>query len=279
MPHDVQNPAEVGLNAPGRDAYVIEAVDRALLLLDLLAANPNLGVTEIARRMGFSKALAFRLLHTLERRDFVIRDPDRRTSSLGYRLLYLADQIDHDDLVVSATKSDMDELARLSREDVNLFVRVGVNSVCVATRPSAHPVRMFAHIGRRGMLHAGGSSTVLLAYAPRDIQDAVLASDLKMYTPSTLVDPVRLRQRLEQVRGQGWHVSRGDVDQSGFSIAAPVYGRGDRVVAAVSLAGTINRLTPDVEAHYRELLIDYANRMSASLGGDAARSMSEQITA
>lgn len=268
MPNDSDSLEKTQNTEPTRDRYLIEAVDRALTLLELLGDNPGLGVTEIAERMGVSKALAFRLLHTLELRDYVIRDPEHRTNSLGYRLLHLADQVDQTNLIVSATRELMDDLARLSREDVNLFVRMGQNSVCVATRPSAHQVRMFAHVGRRGTLHVGGASTVLLAYAPQDVQDAVLAGELKMYTPVTLVDPVALRQRLEKVRTQGLHISRGDVDISGFSIAAPVWGRGDAVVAAISLAGTINRLTPEMEAHYRDLLTDYAGRMSRALGGD-----------
>ena len=267
-------PAEVKSKAPVRDRYLIEAVDRALLLLELLGDNPGLGVTEIAGRMKVSKALAFRLLHTLELRDYVIRDSVNRTNSLGYRLLHLADRVDQTNVIVSATKEFMDELARLSREDVNLFVRVGLSSVGIATRPSTHQVRMFAQIGNRGSLHVGGASTVLLAYAPPEVQEVVLASEIKMLTPLTLVDPVRLRQRLEKVRAEGIHVSRGDVDTSGFSIAAPVWGRGNVIVAAISLAGTINRLTPEVEAHYRDLLLEYAGHMSRALDGeDPARRM------
>ena len=250
-----------------RDRYLIEAVDRALTLMELLADNPGLGVTEIAGRMGVSKALAFRLLYTLERRNYVIRDPEHRSSALGYRLLHLAEQIDRTDLIVSATHEHLDELARLSREDVNLFVRVGLASVCIATRPSAHQVRMPPRVGLPSALHVGGATTVLLAYAPQNIQDTVLAGEMEMLTPSTLTDPVRLRQRLEQVRGDGFFVSRGDVDVSGFSIGVPVWGRGDVVIAAISLAGTINRLTPETEAHYRALLIDYADQMSRALGG------------
>ncbi|WP_426420651.1 IclR family transcriptional regulator [Bradyrhizobium genosp. A] len=254
-------------SASKRDRYLIEAVDRALNLLELLGDNPGLGVTEIADRMGVSKALAFRLLHTLQLRDYVIRDAEKRTNELGFRLLHLASQVDQTNLIVSATRDHMDDLARLSREDVNLFVRAELSGVCVATRPSAHQVRMFAHLGVRTALYVGGASTVLLAYAPEDVQNAVLASKLHMLTPQTLIEPLALRQRLEKVRASGFYLSCGDVDPLGFSVAAPVWGHGAVVVAAISLAGTINRLTPETEAHYRGLVIDYAGRMSRLLGG------------
>jgi IclR family transcriptional regulator, KDG regulon repressor len=250
-----------------RDRYLIEAVDRSLQLLEMLADETDLGVTEIAQRMGVSKALAFRLLYTLERRDYVIRDPERRTSALGYRVLHLAEMVEHNSVIVRATKALMDELARVSREDVNLFVRTGLTTLCVAARPSPHPVRMYAEVGRSNLLHAGGSSTVLLAFAPAEVQESLLRGDLKMYTPLTLTDPMRLRQRLDQVRREGYHIARGDVDEAGFSIAAPVYGHGGAVVAAVSIAGALSRLTKEASDHHRDLVIDFAARMTLQLGG------------
>ncbi len=250
-----------------RDRYLIEAVDRALEVLEILAQEPDLGVTELARRLGVSKTLAFRLLHTLERRDYIIRDPLRRTSQLGHRLRYLADRVEHQNILVRATKELLDEFARVCREDINLFVRTGMTALCVATRPSPHQVRMMAEVGRSNLLHVGGSSTVLLAFAPPEVQEIVLRGELKMFTPHTLVDPVRLRQRLEQVRALGYHVSRGDLDEAGFSIAAPIFGYGGVVMAAVSIAGALSRLTPELTDHYRDLALSFADRMSAAIGG------------
>ncbi len=252
---------------PG-DRYVIEAVDRALRLLEMLAQDSDLGVTEIARRMNISKALAFRLLHTLERRDYVARDPKRRTSSLGYRLLNLADRVEHHSLIVSATATLMDQLARETGEDVNLFVRVGLNSVCVSTRASSYHVRMFAEVGKRSVLHVGGSSTVLLAFAPDEVREAVLSGDLVSFTPLTVTDPQRLATRLADVRRNRYHLSRGDVDESGFALGAAVCGYGGEVIAAVSIAGSISRLTPESTLRYRDLVVDFANRMSAAVGGE-----------
>ena len=261
-----KRPKGKGPAAP-RDRYVIEAVDRALVLLELLADESDLGVTDIAQRMGVSKALAFRLLYTLERRGYVIRDPERRTSALGYRVLHLGEMVEHNSVIVRATKNLMDELARLCREDVNLFVRTGLSTLCVATRPSPHAVRMFAEIGRSNLLHAGGSSTVLLAFAPPEVQETLLHGELKMYTPLTLTDPVRLRQRLEQVSREGYHIARGDVDEAGFSIAAPVHGHAGEVVAALSIAGALSRLSKQASEHHLALVRDFAGRMSRQLGG------------
>ena len=48
--------------------YKIAAVDRALALLEALADRPDQGVTSLAKSLGMTKSLVFRLLYTLEER-------------------------------------------------------------------------------------------------------------------------------------------------------------------------------------------------------------------
>ena len=249
-----------------QDRYLIDAVDRALKLLELLAANPNLGVTEIAKRMQVSKTLVFRLLHTLEKRGYIVRDEERRTSALGYQVLYLAGNVNRQNLLLVTTKSLMDELTELSGEDVNLFARVGLHSVCIDARPSIHHVRVFSAIGRRLAMHAGAASPLLLAYAPEEIREAVLAGPLEAFTPNTLTDPAKLRQRLRRAKKQGYLLSRGDVDLAAFAVAAPIFGHDGAIAAAVCISGAISRLNAETAERHTRMIVDYAAQMSARLG-------------
>lgn len=57
-----------------------------------LAERPESGVMELAEVTENTKSLTFRLLHTLERRGMVRKDPERRSYTLGYRALLLGDQ-------------------------------------------------------------------------------------------------------------------------------------------------------------------------------------------
>lgn len=247
-------------------SYVIAAADRALMVLEVLALERELGVTEVAARMGVTKSLAFRLLHTLEARGYVARHPERRTYSLGYRVFYLGNALGHQDSLVQATAALMDELAALSHENVNLVVREGTSSMVVATRESPHQVRLFAEAGRRGPLHAGGASTVLLAYAPPEVQEAVLGSTLRAYSPATVTDPGTLRRVLDTIRAQGFHFARNDLDDGAFSIAAPIREASGRVVAAVSVAGPNSRLDEVTASRLQETVPAFAQRMSQALG-------------
>jgi DNA-binding IclR family transcriptional regulator len=250
-----------------KDRYLIEAVDRALQLLEVLAEGRDLGVTEIAKRMGVSKTLVFRMLHTLEQRGYVIRDPARRTNALGYRVLHLANAVEHHNSLVGTANPILDELAFACRENVNFLIRDGLGCLCVATRESSHQIRLFAQVGRHGPLHAGGGSKVLLAFAPLEVRQTVLRSNLQMFTQRTITDPIELEGVLDRIRADGYHEATNDLDDGAFSVAAPVYGSGSEVVAALSIAGPVTRYDERIAQHHRKLVLEHAAKLSIKLGG------------
>ena len=113
-------------------SYTISAVDRAFALLEALAENADIGVTELAERTGNTKSLVFRLLYTLEARGYVQKDPATRTYALGYRALYLADHVRQQSRLIVAAQPYLDSLVEETHENVFLVVRDDVHSVCVA---------------------------------------------------------------------------------------------------------------------------------------------------
>ena len=96
-----------------------------------------------------------------------------------------------------------------------------------------------------------------------------LPAPLTAYTPSTIVDPKRLKTLLRRIRQQGYNVSHGDLDPGAFSVATPVRDHGGRVVASLGVAGPQSRLTRDLESLYIRMLIEAAGEISAKLGWHA----------
>jgi len=245
-------------------SYQIAAVDRAFALLEVLAQYPDLGVTELAERTGNTKSLVFRLLYTLERRGYVLKNADDRTYSLGYRTLFLADQTRRQSRLIAAASAFLDELADDTRE--NALVREELSSVCIAMRESPRPLRLFAQVGKRGPLHAGGGPKVLLAHAPAAVREAVLSGRLEGYTATTLTSRERLEPALADIRRLGFTLSIGELDSDVFSMASPVRDYTGEVVAALSVAGPVSRLTGEMRVRIRTKVIDAAFRLSEALG-------------
>jgi IclR family transcriptional regulator, KDG regulon repressor len=246
--------------------YTIGAVDRALQLLEIVAENPDVGLSELARLSGASKTLAFRMASTLEARGYLHKDPVHRTYTLGYKPLFLTERMQRTSPLVRTAEPVLDDLAARTRENVLLLVREDLHTVCLAIRQSPQPIRLYAELGRHGPLHVGGGPKLLLAYAPDGVQAAVLSAGLEAFTPSTIVDPKRLKSLLGRIRRQGYNVSHGDMDAGAFSVAAPVRDHGGRVVASLSVAGPQSRLNADLEALYVRMLVEAAAEVSARLG-------------
>lgn len=250
-------------------SYTISAVDRALLLLEALAESPDSGVSELAAKTGFTKTLIFRLLFTLESRGFVAKDPVRRTYALSWHAMLLGDQARRQSKLLSAAEPHMEELCRVTGCNVSVQVRDGLHSVTAALHRSTKEPRIYAEIGRRGPLHAGGGPKVLLAFAPEEVREAVLSSDLARFTPATLIDPDDLRQALATIRRDGWVISEGELDHSTCSVAIPIYDSNSEVAAALTITGMAALLPPEKRGHVLDLLREAGAQITRLVGAHA----------
>ncbi len=118
---------------------------------------------------------------------------------------------------------------------MQLAVRDGSQVVYVERVSGRDSVSVLSRAGARWPMHATGVGLVLLAHAPVEVQEEVLAGPLERFTELTLVDPRRLRAALAEVRRTGVAVSDRQVTLDALSVAAPVRGARGEVVAALSL--------------------------------------------
>ncbi|MEX0408980.1 IclR family transcriptional regulator [Aquibium sp. LZ166] len=256
---------ETGAKPAAGNDYTIAAVDRALLVLEALADRPGQGVTQLSKTLGMTKSIVFRLLQTLEDRGFVFRDPDHAVYSLGYRIGVLGERVGRDGSLLVAARPVMDALRDRTSENVNLVMREGLRSLVVATRSGHHSIRLFAQAGRHGPLHAGGGSLCILAYSEPSVVEAVLANPLEAYTPYTITDRDKLRQALARIRANGYNIALNDLDEGAFSVAAPIFGSDDTVIACISVAGAMVRLDEERRERYIRAALDAAAEISGKL--------------
>lgn len=244
--------------------YTIAAVDEALALLLLVGQSPGLGVTELAVRSGNTKARAFRLLYTLEQRNFVVRREPGPSYYLDVQALYIGvaaqDQID----LVQKGRQHLLALGKSCNENVQLRVRDGMECVCVDHWQSLHPVKSRSGAGSRRRLHAGASCKLLLAFAPPEIRHALLGADLPRYTSSTITQRSRLTQELNRIRIDGFSISEGEITEGISAIAAPVLNAEGEVIAALSLSGPEQRIQP-LQQKYVELVKQFAARITEDI--------------
>ena len=245
--------------------YFVESVDRALNLLQTVSQEADLGVSEIARRSGDSKARAFRLLHTLEARGFLTRSEDGVGYRLGVATLALGNSAAEHLDIVRLSRPVLAELGARSGETIQLRVRDGRESICVAKWEPGRDLQVNGVIGRRRPLHVG-SSKVLLAYLDEAEREAFLRGPLERFTRNTIVDPNKLRRRFEQIRRTGMSVSRGEVNDDLVSITAPIFDANGRIAASLNLAAPAQRAPESRHKQIGRMVKDAAHRISQAIG-------------
>ena len=207
---------------------------KLLAVLDAFTRErPALTLSEIARAVGVPLSTAHRLVGELCAWGGVERDEDGRYR-VGLRVWELGALAPRGLGLREAALPFMEDLYEVTHENVQLAVRDGTELVFVERIAGRSAVGVLTRVGGRFALPPTGVGLVLLAHAPAEVQERVLADPLTAYTRHTITDPRQLRRVLAEVRRTGMAISDRQVTEDAVSVAAPVEVRG-AVVAALSI--------------------------------------------
>lgn len=183
----------------------IPGLERAIWVLQHLSKSPDgLGAAELARASGVPRATLYRIIRTLRAHDLVspaIGDEARLV--LGPGLTALAKRALRPVDLVHKVQPYMDALSQEIGETVKFVAREGLEVVTLAVTPSMNDSRIAARVGTRAPLHVGASQRLLLAFAPPEVQDEVLAGPMKAVASRTVTSPEELRSDFERITAQG----------------------------------------------------------------------------
>ena len=248
-------------------AQTVASVERAADVLNAFTEldGATAGVTELAQRLGFSKAVVYRILASLRAKGFVDLDERTRRCSLGPASLALGltylQQID----VRDAARSVLRELSDQTNETATLSIRRGEMRMYVDQVTPQREVKMTVQLGHPYPLHAGGSSKAFLAHLPDTRVDEYLAGPLEAVGKNTITDPVALRKDLDTIRRQGYASSFGERMDGAGSIAAPVFDHENGPIAVISVCGPVERFRDEVD-EIAPVLLDATRDLSRRLG-------------
>lgn len=258
------------MTAVDAEAGVVSSVNRALRLLEALTNGP-LGVTELAHRIGSSKATAFRLARTLHLAGYVVQLDDSRYR-LGPRCLMLAaSSFGGIDLRRDLRWAE-EELNQRTQETALLTVVAGREAVCIDSIPSQRSVVSVATVGAVWPLHASSPGLAVLADDPA-LRDKYLAKPLSRHTEKTITDPDELRRVLDDVTARGYAVNTEYWRDDVCAVGAVVHDATGIAVAALSVVLPQFRLEESGVEALGSLVVDVARRASERLGWRPAHSM------
>jgi DNA-binding IclR family transcriptional regulator len=206
--------------------------------LDVLAAftpeHPVRTLTELSHESGLPTTTTHRIVTDLLEWGALERTSQGRLQ-VGLRLWQVASLAPRGLGLREVALPFMEDLYVATQENVQLAVREGTEVVYIERLTGRNAVPVLTRIGDHFALHATGVGLVLLAYAPAEVQEQVLARPLRSWTPHTINSPHRLRAVLAEVRSSGVAISDRQVTEDSMSVACPIFGPRNDVVAALSL--------------------------------------------
>ncbi len=244
----------------------VQSLDRALEMLKLLGSEPEMRVTDLARRLEVHKSTAFRLLWTLQEHGLVEQNPTTERYRLGYGLVRLAGSVVAEFDLARASRPVLEELAVRTSETVNLAILQGDQVVNIDQIAAPHLVVNVNWVGKQTPLHCTSNGKVFLAFLPDADRARLLSPPLARFTPRTITDLKTLEKQLRRAVLEGYAFTLEELELGLNAVAAPVRGTDGLVRAAVSVAGPSYRVTPHRLQELGEMTKEAGEAISQRMG-------------
>jgi IclR family acetate operon transcriptional repressor len=265
-------PRQIKLVPEAASASSVQAIDRGLAVLGIIAGSDGLTLTDLSQRAGLAPSTAHRILASLEAHQFVFHDEERGLWLIGVGAFEVGSAFLRNRRLAGIGRLVMHELMEDTGETVNLGIEDGGEVVFISQVESHSALRAFFRAGSRAPIHASGVGKTLLAEMQEArVKEILYKRGLAKFTERTLVAPADLFRELEEVARRGWAVDDEERNLGMRCVAAPVYNEYGEAIAGISVSGPTVRITPARVSELGPMVRRAAEEITASIGGHAPR--------
>jgi DNA-binding IclR family transcriptional regulator len=235
---------------------------KAEAILDAFSGDDDgLTLTELVARTELPKGTVHRVTTELTRWGLLERGSGHYR--LGIRMFELGLRVPRQRVLRDAALPFMEDLYQATREVVHLGVLQGTDVLYLEKLMGHRRVSAPSRVAGRMPLHCTALGKALLAFSPPALVQQVAEAGLERRTPHTIVSPRVLLGQLVQIRATGVAHEREESSLGLGCVGAPVFGTGNRLVAAMSVAAPTSRYSPKSLA---SVVLSTSRGLSRTLG-------------
>ena len=224
----------------------------------------EIGISDLAKRLGLAKSTVHRLASTLLDQGMLEQNAGDGKYRLGLALFELGTLVRRKMDFTMEARPFLRTLMEKTGETVHLAILDHDSVLYIITHESKQALRMGSKVGTRAPVHSTAVGKVLLAFQPGEEIARIVARGLPAGTPNTIVDVKALQRELELVRTRGYALDDEESELGLRSIAAPIRNDSGNVIAAISIAGPVHRMT-------RKTLLGWVRELVAAAGAVSQR--------
>lgn len=252
----------------------IQALDRALEVLDLLSRNDGLSLSAIARALDQSAATMHRVLVTLSERGFVETGPAGQDWHVGPTSFRVGSGFLRRTNVFERSRPHMYDLMRTTGETSNLGIERNGNVLFIGQVETHDAIRAFFPPGTLSPLHASGIGKALLSgYSDERLERFLRQQPFERFTENTIVDAEALQTQVLLARALGYVVDDEERTVGMRCVAAPIFDSQGDIVAGISVSGPSQRMTKNKVETVGGHVGKAAQEITRQLGAPSPRSL------
>jgi len=240
---------------------------RTLLILEVVGrADRALTATEINAEIELPKQTVHRLVATLEKEGFLVRESGGKRFRPGRRLRLIGAGLLHASRYHITRHQILQDVADVVEEAVNYVVPEETGMHYLDRIDTNWPFRIQLPVGTNVPFHSTASGKCFMASLSRSARRKFVAGlELKELTQNTFTDEATLLEELDRVAKQGYAIDDEEFMDGMRAIAVPVTDSNKRFVAALAFHGPSQRLSVELLEARRDVLFIGADKLKHSL--------------
>ena len=248
--------------------YNVPGLDRALTIIELLNGNPcGLSVNEISHSLKYPLNSVYRIMTTLERRQYVRKQSGESVFVLSDKFLSLATPVAGEPAFIETAMPHMRDLRDDTLESVFAGVLVGNEGVVLEQCEGLHPFSFRISPGLRLSLHTAAPGKLFLAHLePKKRKIIMNGLKLKKFTSHTITTTEALDKEVLKAAQEGYAVDYEEEFKGQVCVGAPVLGKNAKLIGSVWMVAPTSRLPKNKILETAKKVMVTADKISQILG-------------
>ncbi|WP_103071126.1 IclR family transcriptional regulator [Aquimarina sediminis] len=222
------------------------SIEKAFKILDCFSIDKiELGVTEIAKKMGTNKSAVYRMLATMEALNVIQQNPENEKYRLGLKLFELGQKVSINKNFISKARPFMEELVKRAGETAHLAIYKNQKVYFLDKVVGRHDLQINSQIGTEKPLHCTGLGKIMLAFAEHNYKNIIKDLHLENVTKNTITNKKKLISEIENIKSKGFALDIEENEIGLVCVAAPVFNTQGKFIAAISTSGPSARFNKD----------------------------------
>lgn len=253
---------EISMNEGSKKKELSNSVDNACKLLSCFSDSEQIGISELARNCSLSKATVSRLIASLEKNGFVMKNRFSGKYELGLSFLIYGSYARERNVLANSFDEALRNLAKKYNATAHLAAMVNNDLIILNKISEGAFIYMSSRIGGSLDAYATATGKCILAYSSaQEIERYVAGVSFVKKTEKTITSTEALYDELYTIRRRGYALDDGETHDGLFCVAAPVLDVNEKPIAAISVSGRKEILAPIVEEIAADIMLEIKNVM------------------